>query len=1005
MVTKGTTTIHEELVDELTLLVDGLKEGTESGSGEREYLNGLLRDAYVIERSALQNQDAEDSAWLAPFLDVIDAKLALGPSVLPAGASAMEKVRQRVSELISRNEFLAWLRAEVAPLLLAEESLRAEAREQLETGGVLLALSSSRFLRGTGAGPAEVLLAGRLLEGLGVHLGLNDAEGRSGTRDEELRSVVQRLQGWLGQHATREDPEEGAAPPAEARVIQGSQRAVGVRAGAVARTVVPGFRCDGTLAARPVVIVSAGAEAKVLSAARELLEGVDEDTLRRVLPYLEAVGAALTARMEDPAADRARRAEAALDVVGAVLPVLDDPEGVARLLAALREDFPGSDVELLLPTAGTPFSEGVGWEPRDLFTTDDTEPGTIVKLLRPGLKLGGELVRPALVQVGQGPPPPGPLDELLDLLPADDPRAEHIRERLTRARCLAASDAGAQLARELSDLALFIRDDHLCEAARRALRMVIDEPPQALVGVDGWDAVREFLDEHLESLYEEGESGEIAAHRLTRPYLQGLRTHDMAGARLRSLGESMNALLTLYDEALAETARQWLFGELERLAGGDGLPRGGHARRLMRTVAKAVGTFYENSETTPAMELTQALAAAGVQIYPEDEEKLDRCPTPEVFHRLEASYGEGERFHVAGEFQPAATLGGDPEVTETGSIRLSLGDEPPLLRWLKSEEVKASRLGAASPRLVKEITELDRRRLLDELRGDAGAERRFATALSERLLEALTQAGWQRGAEERELLGGLFEILEESYHLTLLPGYLTYRRLRELQEHHGEERIKVEIVREGPKRIELRKLGCLYRDELLSELDMLWGVGKPPAYVEHLRAELPWFAEVLDGSVPSIKLSPGAMDAIRDFESPDAGSLEGVVAALKTIATWLANEEPDQLGPFCKAVKNAPGLELDFFPLPGVAYDRARLVRALDQAKTPDALSVVRDPAREDGEAITVEQIAVYKQGNLVSDEPRARFAFKKLPQACEDLQKVLEPVLESPNVLGQTKA
>ena len=36
-----TTTIHEELIDELSLLVEGLKGNTERGGGPREYLNGL----------------------------------------------------------------------------------------------------------------------------------------------------------------------------------------------------------------------------------------------------------------------------------------------------------------------------------------------------------------------------------------------------------------------------------------------------------------------------------------------------------------------------------------------------------------------------------------------------------------------------------------------------------------------------------------------------------------------------------------------------------------------------------------------------------------------------------------------------------------------------------------------------------------------------------------------------------------------------------------------------
>ena len=38
-------------------------------------------------------------------------------------------------------------------------------------------------------------------------------------------------------------------------------------------------------------------------------------------------------------------------------------------------------------------------------------------------------------------------------------------------------------------------------------------------------------------LFEDGENGELTAYRLVRPFLQGVRTHDMTGARLRALGQ------------------------------------------------------------------------------------------------------------------------------------------------------------------------------------------------------------------------------------------------------------------------------------------------------------------------------------------------------------------------------------------------------------------------------------------------------------------------------------
>lgn len=998
-------TLHDELIDELKLLVDGLKDDTERGSAGREYLNGLLRDVYVLEETAGDQPDLEDSEWIAPFVEVVLSKLEVGPRVLPSADKAFSAAVERVADLRQRNELLGELRRDITPLLDSED-LRPEARERLERSGVRTTLRSKRLLRSVGP-PPEAGLAARVLEGLALHLALNMAEGQTGPRDAELRALCQRMEGWLGERV-QEAARPAVGEQADERVlaVQGSLRAPGVRAGHVAKVIAPGFDYAGQLLSHPVVVASAGAEAKVLSEARDLLcagdeGGPDEASVRRVLPYLEAMGAALTRRLEDPEETEQQRGAAALDVVGAALPILDDPAAQTRLLDALKEDFPGREVELLLPTAGLPMAEGVGWEGRDVFSRDVPE-GTIVKLLRPGLKMGSEVIRPALVQVSRGEPPPSEvLEEVLELLPADEPRAQHLLTRLERARCASASDAGAQLGRELADLSLYLRDDHLAEGARRALRLVLDEPPEALLSAEGWEAVREFLDANLEALFEEGENGEIAVHRLTRPYLQGLRTHDLSGARLRALGESMNALLSLYDEQMSLTAREWLFQELERLAT-EGLPAGGHARRLMRTAAKSVGRFYKDGEVTPAVELTQALGRAGVHIFPEDDERLRRCPDPRAtFHKLEAVYDEAPRFQLVGAFEPAATTRSDAEpegVTETGAITVSLGDKPRLLNLLEGEEVRGSRIGAAAARLAEGFQRLDSERLQAELRGDAGAERAFALGLSELFCGALAEGGWRRGEESRGSLGELFTCLHEDYHLELLPGFLTYRRLRALGEQFGDQ-VKVEVVRGGAKDVTLNSIGALYRDELLRPLEMVWSVGQPPAYVQVLREGLDWVAQVLDGKAPRIQLSPAAIEAIQDFESPDAGSLEGVVRALGVIVTWLANEVPDELAAFGKTVKNAPGLEFDFFPLPGQTYSSERILQAVEQASSPDSLSVVRDPAREDGQAVVVEQIAMLKDGRLIGTEPRARFAFKTLPAACEALDKALQPVLKSAQV------
>ncbi|MGE0713776.1 MAG: hypothetical protein AB7T09_37730, partial [Planctomycetota bacterium] len=410
-----TGTLHDELVDELRLLVDGLKDQTERGTAPREFLNGLLRDCFLLEETAGLTTDLDDTRWLEPFLQSTLAKLAIGPRVLPQAAGAFQAAAIRVGDLLDRDELLAELRVQVPALLREPEALRPEARARLEKGGVRAALESKRLLRSKGGAPAEVALVGRLIEGLGLHLALNRCEGKPGQRDEEVRSLVNRLEGFLAARATLERPETGSDARQGVVSALGSLRVPGVRAGQVAEVTAPGFTLNGERLCFPVVVASAGAEAKVLSAARQVLQGAPEADARRVLPFLEAVGAALNRRTEDPDASDQDRAAAALDVVGAVLPVLDDPAAQATMLRALAEDFPGKDVELLLPAPGAPMAEGLGWEARDVFSRD-VAVGTITRLLRPGIKLGGEVVRPALVQVSQGPPPPSILDEVLELL-------------------------------------------------------------------------------------------------------------------------------------------------------------------------------------------------------------------------------------------------------------------------------------------------------------------------------------------------------------------------------------------------------------------------------------------------------------------------------------------------------------------------------------------------------------------------------------------------------------
>lgn len=1023
---KAEATVLDELVDDVTLLVDWLKKDAPRGSAARELLHGLMRDLWVLEQASKQDDASDDAAWLEPFVDAVSAKLEVAMRLLPAHARRTKETIDKVAGLRARGDLLAELRRAAGPVL---EALAPDARALLQRGGVEEALRSTRLLRRAPNGPdPELALAARLLEGLGRHLALTaGAELREGdgaiVAGGPVHALAQRLEGWLEERgAALARPATGGAAPSSDEVVSvvSAVRIAGRGQGQVVAVATPGVTLGGVALARPVVVTSPGAESHLLAAVRQLVEATTADAQDELGPVLGGLGRAYRERLDDPQDTKAGakdRAEAALDLLLAVRNVFDTPAALAPLLDALAKDFDGAQAELILPAPRTMKPEDPSIEGSDVFA-DDVPPGEIVSVLRPGLKLGGEVVRPALVRVSQGSPPPGIIDEVLELLPQGDARADHIRARIERARRLAAGDAGALLARELADLALQLKDDVLGEAGRRALRLVIDEPPQQLSGRSGWEAVREFLDENLETLLQDGDQGVVAALRLVRPYLQGLRTGQVHGARLRSLGESMEALLRLFDEQMAATARTWLFGELERL-GSEGYPKGGNARRLVRTAAKALKAFYQNGETTSAVELTSAMKAAGIQVYPDDGEKVERCPDPTgLFHRVDGAYADGARGKVIGEFSPAVAVatsgdasasdvgvvGADQdEVRETGSVTLSLGARPKLLAWLEGDEIGGSRLRSAAKKLIEDITRLDRERLLAELRGDAGADREFARAVAAQLTTALREAGWQRGDGDRAALTPLFDLLREELNVDILPGYLTYRRLRELQRSLGDQ-VKVDVKREGARSITLDKIGATWRDEAVSPLAMTWCTGPPPPYVDHLR-KLPWFDAVIDGKKPPIEMSPGAMEAVRDFDSPDAQSIDGVVRSLGVLVAWLAEDHPKELDAFTQRVKSAPELELDFFPLPGKVYERERLLKALDQAKTPDSLSVVRDAGREEGQATVVERIGIYREGRCVSEDPRAKFALKSLPHACEQLQGALAPVLTSDHVPGQVKA
>lgn len=1024
--TETARTALDDLARELRSLAGRVGEfagGDDDGQAARlrGFGAGLIQDLALLEASldeagagahgeSVEGDEAlgDDAAWLLPSLALVRARLTLGERLGGELASLIAGVRGRLDELEWRMDLLGGLRRELPPLIGA---LEADPRGLLERAGVPAALESDRLPRARAdAVPPEVGLAAAVIEACGLQQALDRAAERESSG--ALAGLGARLVAWLDERLDSVTLSAGAVCP-EDGIAVGLPRSSAYAAGQVVETLTPGFAWRGRAVARPVVLISSGRETalgreirrRVAALTSATREGESELSVAERERELADYQAALDA------GDEGRR-----EALGRALGLMQNlaarvaGDGADEDLGALLEGLAAaaaSDLGLerlapirFLPGDVVPTSElGEGGvvQVRKVYSVE-REPGQVVRTLRPGARAGGVVI-PAIVELSAGPPAPGIIDEVLDLLPLEDGRAAALRERIERARRQAAGDAGEGLATVLAELSLELCDDTLLDAARLAVRLVIDAPPSVLSGRTGWESLREFLDEQLEILLEDGENGEHAVLRLTRPWFQALAHGDFSGCRLRSLGESLRPLLSLYDEGLAAAARAWLFGELERLDGAS-VRRGGHGRRLLRSIGRTLSDFAANGETTAAIELAEALAPVGLTIVPRPgDDRVESCPSPlRLFHRFEARWDDqrsrgsllnGSTVHAV----TSARTGGEvrPEQVETGAVTLSLGPEPRTVRLLRTEGFQRTRLGPAGRRLVEELERLDRDRLIGELQGDAGTESRHAAAVATLMTEALQDSGWSRGESERAELAPLFEAIREDFGVEMLPGYVDYRRLSELVATHGQERVAVRVSRGEAGRITVGRVGALHRDELLGSVDMDWIVGPPPSYVDALRRRFPWFAATLAGQPPGLEMPAAVREAILDFISPDGGGEARAMASIARLVRWLGEDHPKDLEAFCDFLRVTDGLELEVFPLPGTCSTRGQL---LDRLGDAGAITVKRDPGRPDGEAARVESMGLYRDGKLVHGAPRGVFSLVAWSHECEDFREAAEGFL-----------
>jgi hypothetical protein len=88
---KAEATVLDELVDDVTLLVDWLKKDAQRGSAGRELLHGLMRDLWVAQQASQQDDEGDDAAFVEPFMDAAIAKLELASRLFPAAQKRIKE--------------------------------------------------------------------------------------------------------------------------------------------------------------------------------------------------------------------------------------------------------------------------------------------------------------------------------------------------------------------------------------------------------------------------------------------------------------------------------------------------------------------------------------------------------------------------------------------------------------------------------------------------------------------------------------------------------------------------------------------------------------------------------------------------------------------------------------------------------------------------------------------------------------------------------------------------
>lgn len=771
--------IQEPLVD----LIGEIKLETHRGSLARMFFNNLLQDLHIMEEAGKRAAQDSNDDWILPYLDSLLAKLILGQRLHQGAGERFHKIAELLGRMRHGQREWGTVRLMLGGLLSGPTGLglRKEAQKWLSQGDGLKTLASLRSWSTQSSGPPIFLSSiGQIIESLALHLALNEAEGiERGAKEEAIQATLDALSDWLETRGVEAlAPELGSMMSGKERVVFRRVALGSTRRGSIDRVIAPAFMLEGVQLARATVLVSPGTSSQVLELANEILLSLPDSERSRRQASLTILRERLWHLLDDVASSFIDCAVAALDLVES-LRCVDKRRYEIRMVRAFERDFDDTGLDLMMPKVGSP--PGAMAESRAAYS-EQVEAGRVIEIKTLGLKAGDEVIRKPVVLVSMGAPPPGPVDDMCELLRTVDEDQEQPPEvcmtlaaRLEEARNAAPGDDSRSLAQQLLGL--------LCEGGHPeiweriddyALELILAVPGPALSRLYGWRDLALYLDENWD-LSDWDSNSRRLIRCLFRPYYEALLGHprDEADLPLKRLTAALAVALGPVSDGARHSVLGWVWTQLSRLD----LSSRSYSKDCLRNFAQALGTTLtalwaehedpgEGEDSTPLEAAYEALKTAGLMVFPQLDRHLDRCDDPELFfHRFDARYNnEVPRSRIFGPVYPGVRV---QEWTEAGYARISLGPRPRVVQWFRSRQADDSPFAWARKRLLAEISSLDRRRLIAELQGDPQATKNWRQSLTQLLKEALERCRWSPEDKNQGSLEKLIEILKTDEQIEL----------------------------------------------------------------------------------------------------------------------------------------------------------------------------------------------------------------------------------------------